>query len=126
MTEDQHIDLAYALTVYGVQGASERFAIALTGTEGGRKRMVSLESTYVTLSRAKEHVQVYTDDLAGWSTDARHSNAGQTAHDLLHQKSDHESDTGIHFCRDCVRKGFVRAVLYCCCVADRLLSVPGG
>ncbi|EGI8540395.1 conjugative transfer relaxase/helicase TraI [Salmonella enterica] len=94
MTEDLHIDLAYALTVYGVQGASERFAIALTGTEGGRKRMASLESTYVTLSRAKEHVQVYTDDLAGWSADARHSNAGQTAHDLLHQKSDHESDTG--------------------------------
>lgn len=94
MSEDRHIDLAYALTVYGVQGASERFAIALTGTEGGRKRMASLESTYVTLSRAKEHVQVYTDDLAGWSTDARHSNAGQTAHDLLHQKSDHESDTG--------------------------------
>ncbi|EBS1326630.1 conjugative transfer relaxase/helicase TraI [Salmonella enterica subsp. enterica serovar Muenchen] len=93
-TEDRHIDLAYALTVYGVQGASERFAIALTGTEGGRKRMASLESTYVTLSRAKEHVQVYTDDLAGWSADARHSNAGQTAHDLLHQKSDHESDTG--------------------------------
>ncbi|EDW1164381.1 conjugative relaxase [Salmonella enterica subsp. enterica] len=94
MTEDRHIDLAYALTVYGVQGASECFAIALTGTEGGRKRMVSLESTYVTLSRAKEHVQVYTDNLAGWSADARHSNAGQTAHDLLHQKSDHESDTG--------------------------------
>ncbi|ECD3902648.1 conjugative transfer relaxase/helicase TraI [Salmonella enterica subsp. enterica serovar Haga] len=94
MTEDRHIDLAYALTVYGVQGASERFAIALTGTEGGRKRMASLESTYVTLSRAKEHVQVYTDDLAGWSADARHSNAGQTAHDLLHQKSDHESNTG--------------------------------
>lgn len=94
MTEDRHIDLAYALTVYGVQGASERFAIALTGTEGGRKRMASLESTYVTLSRAKEHVQVYTDDLAGWSADARHSNAGQTAHDLLHQKSDRESDTG--------------------------------
>jgi len=94
MTEDRHIDLAYALTVYGVQGASERFAIALTGTEGGRKRMASLESTYVTLSRAKEHVQVYTDDLAGWRAGARHSNAGQTAHDLLHQKSDHESDTG--------------------------------
>ncbi|MDM2857147.1 conjugative transfer relaxase/helicase TraI [Citrobacter sp. Cpo071] len=94
VTEDRHIDLAYALTVYGVQGASERFAIALTGTEGGRKRMASLESTYVTLSRAKEHVQVYTDNLAGWSADARHSNAGQTAHDLLHQKSDHESDTG--------------------------------
>lgn len=94
MTEDQHIDLAYALTVYGVQGASERFAIALTGTEGGRKRMASLESTYVTLSRAKEHVQVYTDNLKDWQQQVRQSDGGKTAHDLLHEKSDRESDTG--------------------------------
>lgn len=94
MTEDRHIDLAYALTVYGVQGASERFAIALTGSEGWRARMASLESTYVTLSRAKEHVQVYTDNLAGWQSLVQQSDGGKTAHDLLHQKSDHESDTG--------------------------------
>lgn len=93
MTEDRHIDLAYALTVYGVQGASERFAIALTGTEGGRKRMASLESTYVTLSRAKEHVQVYTDNLEDWQQQVRQSDGGKTAHDLLHEKSDRESDT---------------------------------
>ena len=94
MTEDRHIDLAYALTVYGVQGASERFAIALTGTEGSRKRMASLESTYVTLSRAKEHVQVYTDNLEDWQQQVRQSDGGKTAHDLLHEKSDRESDTG--------------------------------
>lgn len=94
MTEDRHIDLAYALTVYGVQGASERFAIALTGTEGGRKRMASLESIYVTLSRAKEHVQVYTDNLEDWQQQVRQSDGGKTAHDLLHEKSDRESDTG--------------------------------
>lgn len=94
MTEDRHIDLAYALTVYGVQGASERFAIALTGTEGGRKIMASLESTYVTLSRAKEHVQVYTDNLEDWQQQVRQSDGGKTAHDLLHEKSDRESDTG--------------------------------
>lgn len=94
MTEDRHIDLAYALTVYGVQGASERFAIALTGTEGGRKRMASLESTYVTLSRAKEHVQVYTDNLEDWQQQVRQSDGGKTAHGLLHEKSDRESDTG--------------------------------
>ncbi|EKK8547413.1 conjugative transfer relaxase/helicase TraI [Salmonella enterica] len=94
MTEDRHIDLAYALTVYGVQGASERFTIALTGTEGGRKRMASLESTYVTLSRAKEHVQVYTDNLQDWQQQVRQSDGGKTAHDLLHEKSDRESDTG--------------------------------
>ncbi len=63
VTEDRHIDLAYALTVHGVQGASERFVIALAGVEGGRQRMASIESLYVTLSRAKEHVQVYTDDV---------------------------------------------------------------
>lgn len=94
MTGDRHIDLAYALTVYGVQGASERFAIALTGTEGGRKRMASLESTYVTLSRAKEHIQVYTDNLEDWQQQVRQSDGGKTAHDLLHEKSDRESDTG--------------------------------
>lgn len=94
MTEDRHIDLAYALTVYGVQGASERFAIALTGTEGGRKRMASLESTYVTLSRAKEHVQVYTDNLEDWQQQVRQSGGGKTAHDLLHEKSDRESGIG--------------------------------
>ncbi|EET1037076.1 conjugative transfer relaxase/helicase TraI [Escherichia coli] len=94
MTEDRHIDLAYALTVYGVQGASERFAIALTGTEGGRKRMASLESTYVTLSRAKEHVQVYTDNLKDWQQQVRQSDGGKTAHDLLHEKSDRESGIG--------------------------------
>lgn len=94
MTEDRHIDLAYALTVYGVQGASERFAIALTGTEGGRKRMASLESTYVTLSRAKEHVQVYTDNLEDWQQQVRQTDGGKTAHDLLHEKSDRESDIG--------------------------------
>lgn len=94
MTEDRHIDLAYALTVYGVQGASERFTIALTGTEGGRKRMASLESTYVTLSRAEEHVQVYTDNLEDWQQQVRQSDGGKTAHDLLHEKSDRESDTG--------------------------------
>ncbi|CFV36062.1 conjugal transfer nickase/helicase TraI [Yersinia enterocolitica] len=42
VTEDLHIDLAYALTAYGVQGASERFVIALFGAEGGRKRMATL------------------------------------------------------------------------------------
>lgn len=94
MTEDRHIDLAYALTVYGVQGASERFAIALTGSEGGRARMASLESLYVTLSRAKEHVQVFTDNLDRWQELVLRSDSGKTAHDLLHQKSDHESDTG--------------------------------
>ncbi len=42
MTEDRHIDLAYALTVYGVQGASERFAIALVNVP---EKDIELEKT---------------------------------------------------------------------------------
>lgn len=94
MTEDRHIDLAYALTVYGVQGASERFVIALAGSEGGRARMASLESLYVTLSRAKEHVQIFTDNLDRWQQLVRQSDSGKTAHDLLHLESDREAATG--------------------------------
>lgn len=94
MTEDRHIDLAYALTVYGVQGASERFAIGLFGAEGGRKMMASRESLYVTLSRAKEHVQVFTDNLERWQKLVNESESGKTAHDLLHQASDRDSATG--------------------------------
>lgn len=93
-TQDRHIDLAYALTAYGVQGASERFVIGLTGTEGAREWMASPESTYVTLSRAKEHVQVYTDSLADWVAAVMSKPAGQTAHDLLHDKEDRETAIG--------------------------------
>ncbi|HAH9921782.1 TPA: hypothetical protein HIF78_004474 [Escherichia coli] len=46
---EQHIDLAYAITAHGAQGASETFAIALEGTEGNRKLMASFESAYVTV-----------------------------------------------------------------------------
>ncbi|MGL0237453.1 conjugative transfer relaxase/helicase TraI, partial [Salmonella enterica subsp. enterica] len=46
---EQHIDLAYAITAHGAQGASETFAIALEGTEGGRKQMAGFESAYVAL-----------------------------------------------------------------------------
>ncbi|AVZ00365.1 hypothetical protein DAI21_22260 (plasmid) [Lelliottia sp. WB101] len=61
---DRHIDLAYAVTVNGSQGASAKLVIGLAGIEGGRKMMASMESWYVTLSRAVTHMQTYTDDTA--------------------------------------------------------------
>lgn len=67
--QDRHVDLAYAITAHGAhgaQGASERFAITLEGVEGGREPLVNRASAYVALSRAKENVQVYTDNEAGW------------------------------------------------------------
>lgn len=86
--EDGHIDLAYAVTAYGAQGASERYVITLEGTEGGRKRMATKESGYVTLSRAKEHVQVYTDDREGWLKQLDRQAERHSAHDLLHHDAD--------------------------------------
>ncbi|HBW1797481.1 TPA: AAA family ATPase, partial [Klebsiella pneumoniae] len=50
----QHIDLAYAITAHGAQGASEPYAIALEGVAGGREQMASFESAYVALSRMKQ------------------------------------------------------------------------
>jgi hypothetical protein len=88
LVEDGHIDLAYAVTAHGAQGSSERYVITLEGTEGGRKRMATRESGYVTLSRAKEHVQVYTDDREGWLKQLDRQAGRHSAHDLLHHDTD--------------------------------------
>ena len=81
--QDRHVDLAYAITAHGAQGASERFAITLEGVEGGREQMVNRASAYVALSRAKEHVQVYTDNEAGWLNAIRKAKVRTTAHDAV-------------------------------------------
>lgn len=86
--EDQHVDLAYAVTAYGAQGASSRYVIALEGVEGARKHMATQEGGYVTLSRAKEHVQVYTDNREGWLNTLNKQANQHTAHDLLHHADD--------------------------------------
>ncbi|GAB0879809.1 hypothetical protein ZA09F31_47050 [Escherichia coli] len=87
---EQHIDLAYAITAHGAQGASETFAIALEGTEGNRKQMAGFESAYVALSRMKQHVQVYTDDRHGWTDAINNAVQKGTAHDVLEPKADRE------------------------------------
>ncbi|CAI1201640.1 conjugative transfer relaxase/helicase TraI [Serratia marcescens] len=81
--QDRHVDLAYAITAHGAQGASERFAITLEGGEGGREPLVNRASAYVALSRAKEHVQVYTDNEAGWLNAIGKAKARTTAHDAV-------------------------------------------
>lgn len=88
---ERHIDLAYAVTNFGAQGASERFSISLEGTEGARSVMVSKESAYVSLSRSKEHVQVYTDDREGWLDAISKQSPKVTAHDVLHREDDKAS-----------------------------------
>ncbi|EOJ3568629.1 conjugative transfer relaxase/helicase TraI [Escherichia coli] len=87
---EQHIDLAYAITAHGAQGASETFAIALEGTEGNRKLMAGFESAYVALSRMKQHVQVYTDNRQGWTDAINNAVQKGTAHDVFEPKLDRE------------------------------------
>lgn len=90
---DRHTDLGYAVTAYGAQGASARFVITLEGTKGGRKRMATKEGGYVTLSRTKEHVQVYTDNRAGWLAELSKNKGDFTAHDYLMKGEDRASRT---------------------------------
>lgn len=87
---EQHIDLAYAITAHGAQGASETFAIALEGTEGNRKQMTGFESAYVALSRMKQHVQVYIDNRQGWTDAINNAVQKGTAHDVFEPKPDRE------------------------------------
>lgn len=87
---EQHIDLAYAITAHGAQGASETFTIALEGTEGNRKQMAGFESAYVALSRMKQHVQVYTDNRQGWTDAINNAVQKGTAHDVFEPKPDRE------------------------------------
>ena len=83
--EDQHIDLGYAVTAYGAQGASSQYAIELQAVKGINRNLVTLASAYVPASRAKEHLQTYTDSIETWQKMLDRSLKQQvhTAHDAL-------------------------------------------
>ncbi|MDU3074741.1 MAG: MobF family relaxase [Mixta calida] len=86
---DRHLDYGYAVTTYSSQGASVKYLIGLFGEEGARKMMAALDSTYVQLSRAKEHVQTYFDNLSGWAARVESkSGRRQTVHDVLMRAED--------------------------------------
>jgi hypothetical protein len=74
---DMHTDLGYAVTAYGAEGVSSRFVITLEGERSTK------ESSYVKLSRMKEHVQAYTRDKAGWLAGLSKDTSDRTAHDYL-------------------------------------------
>lgn len=86
---DRHMDYGYAVTTYSSQGASVKYLIGLFGEEGARKMMAALDSTYVQLSRAKEHVQTYFDNMSGWASRVESkSGRRQTVHDVLMRAED--------------------------------------
>lgn len=86
---DQHVDYAWAVTGYGAQGASTDYVIALEGTEGARKRMSGMRAFYINASRARDHVQIYTDGLRDWMDTLQEKDKGPaTAHDALKPESE--------------------------------------
>ncbi|MBF4937722.1 conjugative transfer relaxase/helicase TraI [Cronobacter sakazakii] len=81
---EQHIDYAWAATGYGAQGASSDYVISLEGTQEGRKALASQRAFYISASRAKDHVQIYTDGLADWTKAVKMpEREAKTAHDAL-------------------------------------------
>lgn len=90
---DRHLDYGYAGTTHKAQGASARYVIVLAGAEGARASLATLRETYVALSRAKEHIQIYTDNLARWLERVSGSSDRPTAHDIL--LSEKERMTGL-------------------------------
>ncbi|MFS9540943.1 conjugal transfer protein TraI, partial [Klebsiella pneumoniae] len=82
--KDQHIDYGYAVTTYSSQGASVPYIIGLVGVDGAREQMATLDSTYVQMSRAVEHIQLYADDLSKWvKTVKERSGERETVHDVM-------------------------------------------
>ncbi|EFM6597743.1 conjugative transfer relaxase/helicase TraI, partial [Escherichia coli] len=90
---DMHLDYGYAGTAHRAQGASEAFVIALAGATGARQRLASLSDAYVALSRMKQHVQVYTDDIGKWQASVAASKSRETAHDVLDVQQDFRATT---------------------------------
>lgn len=83
-TADRHVDYSWAVTGYGAQGASARYSLALEGVEGARERMSGARAFYINVSRAKDHVQIVTDDRARWTATLGAGKKGPaTAHDAL-------------------------------------------
>jgi conjugative transfer relaxase protein TraI len=81
---EQHIDYGWAVTGYGAQGTSRDYVIALEGTDGGRSRLATLRAFYITASRAKEHVQIYSDGISDWLGKVKTPDKElKTAHDAL-------------------------------------------
>ncbi|HAS0804927.1 TPA: conjugal transfer protein TraI [Enterobacter roggenkampii] len=81
---DERDELKKALDIEAAQGASSDYVIALEGTEGGRKALASRCAFYISASRVKEHVQIYTDGKADWVKAVKTPERDiKTAHDAL-------------------------------------------
>ncbi len=64
LAELRHFDYAYASTSYSAQGAtSDRVLVHMNTAEKGAKAMLNSAMAYVSLSRPRDEIKVYTDDV---------------------------------------------------------------
>lgn len=92
----QHLDYAWAVTGYGAQGTSTDYVISLEGTEEGRKALATRRAFYISASRAKEHVQIYTDGKADWRKAVTSPEREiKTAHDALQPETQRQQAKAI-------------------------------
>ncbi|QJF20047.1 conjugal transfer protein TraI (plasmid) [Phytobacter diazotrophicus] len=76
-------------TGYGSQGASSDYVISLEGTQGGRQYLATKRAFYISSSRSKEHVQIYTDGTEKWVKSVKSpERMTKTAHDALHPETE--------------------------------------
>ncbi|HDX1172868.1 TPA: conjugative relaxase [Pasteurella multocida] len=92
--EDQHLDYGYAVTSYASQGASYEYTIIYDGVLDGKSKLSALDNTYVEVSRAKQHIQLYVDDLEKWQEHIKVNTGSRlTIHDLIDK---HDINTTEH------------------------------
>lgn len=92
----QHLDYAWAVTGYGAQGTSTDYVISLEGTGEGRKALATRRAFYISASRAKEHIQIYTDGKADWTKAVTSPERDiKTAHDALHPETQRQQAKAI-------------------------------
>ncbi|CAL7962060.1 hypothetical protein GAMM_20045 [Gammaproteobacteria bacterium] len=60
--KDSHWDYAQTVTGYGIQGGSKKYAISFEVSF--RKFLANVRSFYISISRAIEHLTIYTDNKA--------------------------------------------------------------
>lgn len=82
---DRHLDYTYAITSYASQGASYPYVIVYESA----RTIAAMDNTYVELSRAKAHVQLYLRDGDTWMKNlTKNSGDRVTAHDILNKQED--------------------------------------
>lgn len=81
---------------YGAQGTSSDYVISLEGTDAGRKALATRRAFYISASRVREHVQIYTDGKEDWTKSVLTPEKEiKTVHDALRPETQRQQTKAI-------------------------------